>query len=380
MSSVAETKGAALRDATPALPAAISIIAPTFNEQANVPILIERLDVAMRGLAWEIVFVDDDSSDGTLQALSAAAAADPRVRYIHRIGRRGLSSAVVEGIQSTNAPLVAVIDADLQHDEALLPKMAAQFSDPTLDLVIGSRYVEGGDVGDWSQGRQRISRVATRLARLVVKADLTDPMSGFFMIRRPVFDASARQLSSQGYKILLDVIASAPRKLKIKELPFSFGLRQHGESKLDTLVTWEYISLLLDKSIGRYVPARFVMFSLVGAVGVVVHMGILTAFFAGAHASFELGQAVATVTAMTFNYFVNNLLTYRDRRLKGFWGNVRGLLSFYAVGAIGAVANVGVANFLFVQNTSWVLAGIAGILVGAVWNYGVSAIFTWRSK
>ena len=380
MAAIAEPSQSQRNEIAARLPAAISIIAPTFNERANIPLLIERLDKVMTGLSWEVVFVDDDSTDGTLAALSRAAAADPRVRFLHRLGRRGLSSAVVEGVQSTNAPLVAVIDADLQHDETLLPIMAAQFADAELDLVIGSRYVEGGNVGAWSKRRQGISHVATALSRLVVKAHLSDPMSGFFMIRRAAFDASARRLSNQGYKILLDIVASAPRPLRIKELPFSFGLRQHGESKLDTMASWEYLALLLDKSIGRYVPARFVMFSLVGAAGVVVHMSVLSALFSGAHIAFETGQAIATFIAMTFNYFVNNLLTYRDRRLKGFLGNLRGLLSFYAIGAIGAVANVGVANFLFVQNYSWVLAGISGILVGAVWNYGVSAIITWRTR
>ncbi|MDX2275099.1 MAG: glycosyltransferase family 2 protein [Hyphomonadaceae bacterium] len=363
------------------LPARLAIVIPTFNEVENVPILINRLSETLAGIPWEAVFVDDDSKDGTVDALRAAAQADPRVRLVHRIGRRGLSSAVVEGIQSTSAPLVAVMDADLQHDETLLPRMAEQFADPSVDLVVGSRYMAGGGVGEWSKHRQTVSRVATQMSRLIVKADLSDPMSGFFMIRRASFDVAARQLSSQGYKILLDIIASAPRRLKIKELPFEFSPREHGESKLDSMVTWEYIALLLDKSIGRFVPARFVMFSMVGGAGVFVHMATLALMFQGFRASFDVGQATAAAVAMTFNYFVNNLLTYRDRRLKGFWGNVRGLLSFYAVGAIGAIANVGVANALFVeQHYSWVAAAIAGILVGAVWNYGVSAIFTWRSK
>jgi dolichol-phosphate mannosyltransferase len=362
-------------------PARLAVVIPTFSEVENVPILIERLRQALAGVAWEAVFVDDDSKDGTIDALRAAAQTDSRIRLVHRIGRRGLSSAVVEGVQSTSAPLVAVMDADLQHDETLLPRMVEQFGDPDLDLVVGSRYIGGGGVGEWSQNRQTVSRVATKMSRLIVKADLSDPMSGFFMIRRRAFDASARQLSNQGYKILLDIVASSPRRMKLKELPFEFGLREHGESKLDTMVTWEYIALLLDKSIGRYVPARFVMFSMVGGAGVFVHMATLATLFQGFRVSFDISQASAAAVAMTFNYFVNNLLTYRDRRLKGFWGNVRGLLSFYAVGAIGAVANVGVANILFAQqHYAWFVAAIAGILVGAVWNYGVSAIFTWRSK
>jgi dolichol-phosphate mannosyltransferase len=371
----------ALRAEAPGSPARLAIVIPTFNEVENIGLLVKRLHATLAGIAWEAVFVDDDSSDGTIEALRAAAQADTHVRLVHRIGRRGLSSAVVEGVQSTSAPLIAVMDADMQHDETLLPRMAEQFADPELDLVVGSRYMAGGGVGDWSKDRQTVSRVATKLSRFIVKADLSDPMSGFFMMRRATFDASARQLSNQGYKILLDIIASSPRRLKLKELPFEFGVRTHGESKLDTMVTWEYITLLLDKSIGRYVPARFVMFSLVGGAGVFVHMATLASLFQGFRVSFDIAQACAAAVAMTFNYFLNNLLTYRDRRLKGFWGNVRGLLSFYAVGAIGAVANVGVANILFSQqHYAWFVAAIAGILVGAVWNYGVSSIFTWRSK
>ena len=362
------------------LPEQISIIVPTFNERDNVPELIERLRVAMGRLAWEVVFVDDDSQDGTLGALSAAASDDPRVRFLHRLGRRGLSSAVVEGIQSTNAPLIAVMDADLQHDEKLLPLMVEQFMDASLDLVIGSRYAGGASVGDWNHDRARMSRFATKLSHLVVKADLTDPMSGFFMIRRDAFNAAARNLSGQGYKILLDIVASAPRKLKIVELPFTFGLREHGESKLDTLVLWEYVALLVDKTIGKYVPPRFVMFSFVGGAGLFVHMAVVYALFRWRHFPFEFAQAVGAFAAMTFNFYVNNLLTYRDRRLKGFFGMLKGLLSFYAVCFIGWIANVGIANVLFVEHYSWVIAAIAGTLVGAVWNYAATSIFTWKNK
>ena len=362
------------------LPARLSVIVPTFNERENVPVLIERLRETLESLAWEVVFVDDDSTDGTLDALRAAATEDPRVRFIHRLGRRGLSSAVIEGVQSTNAPLIAVMDADLQHDEKLLPRMVEKFADPTLDLVVGTRYGEGGDVGDWNDKRQKMSRLATRVSKLVVKADLSDPMSGFFMMRREAFIASARNLSAQGYKILLDIVASSPRPLKIAELPFKFGLREHGESKLDTMVLWEYAALLLDKTIGRYVPARFVMFAIVGGAGVVVNLAVLAMLPKDTAQQFVTSNIIGVFVAMTFNFFVNNLLTYRDRRLRGFGGIALGLLSFYAVGMVGAVANVGIANVLFMRHYSWFVAAIAGILVGAVWNYAVSSIFTWRNK
>jgi dolichol-phosphate mannosyltransferase len=365
--------------AVSARPAEIAIVVPTFNERDNVLELKSRIDALLAGRAWEMVFVDDDSKDGTYDVLRQEAQRDTRLRVIQRIGRRGLSSAVVEGILSTTAPLVAVMDADLQHDERILPDMMVKLDAAGADLVVGSRYVEGGGMGEWNESRQAISRFATKLSHLVVKADLSDPMSGFFLIRREAFDRAVRNLSAQGYKILLDIVASAKPPLKIAEVPYTFRTRQHGESKLDSLVTWEYIMLLVDKLVGHIVPARFVMFMAVGGAGVFVHMAVLTAVHKLLGFDFIVGQTSATVIAMTFNFFVNNFLTYRDKRLKGVWGMLRGLLSFYAVCAIGAVSSVGIADYLFeTQHSTWWLSGIAGILVGAVWNYAASSIFTWR--
>jgi len=359
-------------------PCEIAVIAPTFNERDNVGELIERLDAVLGGRAWEIVFVDDDSSDGTPDRLCEIARTDPRVRILRRIGRRGLSTAVVEGVLSTTAPIIAVMDADLQHDESVLPEMIARLHEGDCDIVIGSRYAEGGGVGDWSSQRQAFSRLATRLARLVVKADLTDPMSGFFVMRREAFEGAVRRLSGQGFKILLDLLASAPTPLRVAETPYTFRQRLYGESKLDSAVLWDYAALLLDKLVGRFVPVRFVMFALVGGLGVIVHFAVLSLLFQAMAQDFALSQAVAAVVAMTFNFFVNNALTYRDRRLRGPKALLLGLASFYAVCSIGLIANVGIANFLFEEAYAWWLSGIAGILVGAVWNYAASAVFTWK--
>lgn len=358
----------------------LSIIVPTFNERDNVPLLLEKIDATLPGVAWEIIFIDDDSSDGTIEVLRSLSRKDPRVRSLHRIGRRGLSSAVVEGILSTSAPFVAVMDADLQHDERLLKQMLDVLRSDEADLVIGSRYVEEGSVGAWDERRQKISRIATELSRFVIKADLTDPMSGFFMLRRSVFEGAVRNLSIQGYKILLDILASTKSSPRIKELPYVFGLRQHGESKLDALVTLEYLNLLLDKMFGGVVPVRFIMFAAIGGIGVFVHMAVLGGLLKTGIADFLAAQTTATIAAMTFNFFVNNVLTYRDKRLRGFGPVLIGLLSFYAVCAVGAVANVGIANVLFHEHYSWWAAGVAGILVGAVWNYALSSIFTWRTR
>jgi dolichol-phosphate mannosyltransferase len=360
------------------VPAELTLVIPTFNERENVPVLLERLSATLVGIAWEVVFVDDDSPDGTADLLRSLARRHPNVRCLHRIGRRGLASACVEGVMSSAAPYVAIMDADLQHDESLLPKMFEALRGERLDIVVGSRFSGGGNVTSMSDLRIRLSGVANHLARLVVKAELSDPMSGFFMLRRPVFDAAVRRLSAQGFKILVDLFASSPKPLAFKELGFTFRERRHGESKLDSLVAIEYLQLLIDKLLGHIIPARFVLFSAIGALGLGVHLGVLATSLKLAGLGFTSAQAVATFTAMTWNFYLNNVLTYRDRRLRG-WKWLYGLLSFYALCGIGAVANVGIAAYVFHADQSWWLAGMAGALVGAVWNYALSSVFTWRN-
>ncbi|WP_137932130.1 glycosyltransferase [Mesorhizobium comanense] len=359
----------------------VSVIIPTFNEFANVSKVAAAVGVALKGKDHEIVFVDDDSSDGTRTEVAKLAAALPGIRLIHRIGRRGLSTAVTEGMLSTTTPFMVVMDADLQHDEAIIPAMLSFLEADTADLVVGSRYVEGGGVGSWDKRRAQISAFATRLAKMVTKSDLTDPMSGFFAITRSAFDNSVRDLSGQGYKILLDICASSKSPLRIQEVAYQFRTRQAGESKLDALVTWEYLMLLADKLVGHIIPARFISFSLIGGLGVFVHMVVLSVLLATGLADFMAAQGLATVTAMVFNFFVNNTLTYRDRRLRGAREVIFGLFTFMLVCSVGAFANVGIANYLFANSHyRWWSAGLAGILLGAVWNYAATSIFTWRVR
>ncbi len=360
-------------------PVELTVVLPTFNERDNVEPLIERLEEVLAGIAWEAIFVDDDSRDGTAEHVRGIGRRKPNIRCLQRLGRRGLSTACIEGILASSAPFLAVMDADLQHDETLLPRMLAALKSEELDIVIGSRYAAGGGLGDWDRSRARISKFATRLSRLVVKVDLSDPMSGFFVIRRPAFEAAVRGLSGQGFKILIDLFASSPRPLAFKELPYQFRQRQHGESKLDTLVAWEYLQLLLDKLVGHIVPVRFALFAMIGGLGLVVHLAVLGLVLNLAGVSFTVAQSVATVIAMTSNFLLNNWFTYRDRRLHG-WRLLGGLLSFYVVCSIGAVGNVGIAAYVFYADQSWWLAGVAGAIVGSVWNYATSAVFTWRAR
>ena len=362
-----------------ARPAELAIVIPTFNEASNVELLVEAIDQALPGVGWEVLFVDDDSPDGTAARVRDLAQVDRRVRVVHRYGRRGLSSACVEGIMASAAPYIIVMDADFQHDEVLLPEMLETLREEKHDLVVGSRYVDGGSVGEWGRGRHVASQAATWMATRLTGTPIADPMSGFFGIRRDAFLRSLPNLSSIGFKILLDIAASAPAPLSVKELPYTFRNRQRGESKLNSLVLWEYLQLLIDKTFGKYVPTRLISFMLVGGFGVLVHFAILTLAFKGIGASFPAAQTAATIFAISNNFFLNNLLTYNDRRLKGrrlLWG----WMSFNLVCATGAAANVGVADYLFERPVNWIVSALAGIMVSMVWNYAMSSIFTWRKR
>jgi dolichol-phosphate mannosyltransferase len=362
-------------DAADPAPLDLSIVVPTFNERQNVKELVARVERAMNGLRWEMVFVDDDSPDGTSSEIRALAVRDSRIRCIRRIGRRGLSSACIEGMLASAAPVLVVIDADLQHDERKIPEMFEVLQAEGSDVVIASRYIAGGAIGEWDRTRASMSRFATRISQRVCRQSISDPMSGFFMIRAETLDRCVRRLSGKGFKILLDIVASAPTRLRVAEVPYTFRERLHGESKLDSIVIWDFGMLLAEKTIGQYVPVRFVAFSIVGGAGVAVHMSVLAALRA-THVDFVNAQAIAATVSMVFNFWLNNLLTYRDRRLRGIkW--VTGLLSFMAACSLGAVANVGIASYLFKGHTQWAFAALAGIAVGAVWNYAITQLYTW---
>ena len=360
------------------MPPELSIIVPCYNERANVRPLLARLDAALPAIAWEAVFVDDDSPDGTTAEVRAAAAADPRVRCIRRIGRRGLSSAVVEGALSSSAPFVAVIDGDLQHDETRLPDLLAAVR-AGADIAVGSRHVPGGDAaglaGAW---RHRISTAGTQLAQRLLPVTLHDPMSGYFLLKRPLFEALAPRLTAQGFKILLDLVLSAPGPLRLVEIPCRFREREAGRSKLDVLVLIQFAALLLDKIGHGLVPLRFVGFALVGLVGVAVHLLVLSGA-RQAGADFASAQGMATLAAMLVNFQLNNVITYRDARLRGA-SLPRGLLVFLLGCGLGAYANIGIARLLYSDHAGWTPAGLAGAAIGLVWNYAISATLVWRER
>jgi dolichol-phosphate mannosyltransferase len=357
---------------------ALTVVVPCYNERANIAPMVTALDAALTGIAWEVVFVDDDSPDGTAAEARRLAQTDPRVRCLRRIGRRGLSSAVIEGALSSSAAYVAVIDGDLQHDETRLPPMLQAVREGA-DMAIGSRHVAGGDsAGLSSPLRVKLSETGISWAQKFTHTRITDPMSGFFLTRRELFEQLARRLNGQGFKILLDLVMASPTPLKVAEIPYKFRPRQAGESKLDILVMLQFAGMLLDRLLGGMVPLRFIAFALVGALGVLVNLVVLE-LARGAGLGFSAAQTIGTIAAMAANFQLNNQLTYRANRLKGAraW---RGLMLFMLVCGLGAIANIGIANTLYAENGHGLAAGTAGAVVGVVWNYAVSSTLVWRVR
>lgn len=359
--------------------AELTVVVPTYSERDNVAEVVRRLAATLEGVNWEVVFVDDDSPDGTAAAVKSLARRDARVRCIRRVGRRGLSGACVEGILSSAAPIVAIMDADLQHDETILPQML-QALRGGADLAVATRYTAGGSAAEgFSPIRRWGSQMATRLANTFIGTRVSDPMSGFFMVRRDVIEANAANLSGEGYKLLMDILWTAGKSLKVTEISYRFRERQHGESKLDALVTVDYLGLLVSKLTGGILPVRFLMFGMVGVSGIAVHLLALHLALTTLGVAFAWAQLTAVVVAMTWNFIINNQLTYRDARLTG-WRYVNGLLLFYLACSLGSIGNVGVASWIYSFNaTAWV-AGLAGALMGAVFNYAISSALIWKRK
>ena len=364
----------------------LAVVLPTFNERANLASLVERLDGALRGIAWEAIIVDDNSPDGTADEARAISLGDSRIRVIQRINRRGLASAAIEGMLATAAPVVAVMDADHQHDPKLLPPMLAAIAGGECEIAVASRFAEGASTEAWGRpDRVKASGVANSLARRLTGVELTDPMSGYFMLKAETLRADAHRLSGVGFKILLDILATVDRPLRVKEFPLAFAARASGESKLDRTIVFEFLVGLYDRWLGRIIPTRFALFGTIGAAGVVVHMAVLAIFlsiFGGSFkghlvSAFELGQTTAALVAMTFNFILNNALTYADKRLTGFLPLLRGWAKFALTCSVGLLANVGAAAVLVRFGFHEYPAAITGIIIGSVWNFALSSKFVW---
>jgi dolichol-phosphate mannosyltransferase len=357
----------------------LGIIVPVLNEAENLAPFLNELESCLAEESWEVIFVDDESSDDTQQVVAALARKRGNVRLLERIGRHGLASACIEGMCGTFAPYLAVMDADLQHDPAILSTMLNALRDGPHNLAIASRYAGGGGVGQWSKRRHQYSQFATTVSKLVTHQEVTDPMSGFFMIKRELFDTAVHDLCGKGFKILLDILSSARDKVSLVEVPYTFRQRFAGASKLRVSIILEFAILLLDKTLGRIVPYRFVLFVLVGSVGAILHLSILGTLLLGFKIPFAVAQGVASLVAMVLNFTFNNSFTHLDHRLTG-TGFFLGLIGFIAVCSVGAFVNIEVATYFYRLSVSWWLSGLLGALIGSVWNYTVSATLIWKRR
>lgn len=362
----------------------LSLILPTYNESENLPELLPKLEKVLKDIPHEIIIVDDDSPDETWRVAQELGHDRDDVHVIRRVGRRGLSSAVIEGFLSAKGEVFAVMDADGQHDMDILPKLYAAVGDDA-GIAIGSRYTEGGSVGEWDERRHLMSRVATKMAIAVCRVKVSDPMSGFFAIRRNLFQGIARHLNPKGFKILLDLLVCVPKDTVVAEVPFTFSTRLHGESKLSRRVQIEFLEYLYDVTVGRYIPLTFVKYCIVGGFGVLVHLGTyMTAsslLQEGEELSlfgFRVAVLIAIEVAILFNFYVNNIWTFAMSRLKGVQMAV-GFLKYNLACLFGAVANYAVSSYLFALGWHDIAAVIIGAFTGVVWNYTMSRFFAWKA-
>lgn len=353
----------------------LSIVVPTYNESENILILIEKLTEVQTGVASEIIVVDDNSPDGT--ALLVERLNQSNVRTIIRQGKRGLSSAVIEGIEQAKGEYVLVMDADLQHDEGIILQMLALLENQNLDIVVGSRYIDGGGVGEFSKLRSKVSKLATSLANKFIGLEIQDPLSGFFIVKRsyvlPILDS----LSGKGFKILLDIILSSKSAPKIGEVPYVFKTRLAGKSKLNSVIVLEYLVLLLEKRFSFSVPLDFVSYMLVGLFGVFVHLAVLYGALLIFGFNFISAQLLATLAAMANNFLLNNKYTFFQSSHDGKFILIAAI-KFYLLCSIGLLINLSISTNLFSYGIPWYVAGFMGTIISAIWNYMSSKLVVWR--
>lgn len=355
----------------------ICLVVPVLNERDNIEPLVVRVREALSDHAWELLFVDDDSADGTADEVRRISANDSRVRLILRIAEPGLANSCIQGMLSTTAELLCVMDGDGQHDPRYIPAMIAALSAEGADLASAARRLEAAN-DSLGRGRTLLSKTGNALVRAATHRHTRDPLTGFFVIRRKAFLGVARRLSNSGFKLLFDILASHPG-LRHVEVPFDFQPRQAGESKLGPLVIWQFALLLAEKLSRGWLPARAISFLTVGSAGLLVHMAVLYTLLLSS-AGFAVSQGGAALMAMTFNFILNNTLTFRDRRFRGI-GLLKGWMAYLLICSVGLAANVSVATWAYDQMRGFaMLAALAGIAMDVMWKFVISDRLLWRRR
>ncbi len=360
----------------------VSIVLPTFNERGTIAGLIEQL-LTLRGrFSLELLVVDDDSPDGTAELVREIGRRDPCVRLVRRVGRAGLASAIKEGLLDATSDVALVMDSDGQHEPAAVERALDTLLSGDWDLVVGSRFHSEAAIRGLSGRRERGSTWANAAALFSLSRSygaLSDPMSGFFALRLDRTLPLLRGVDVNGFKFLYELLAVSRGSLRATDVPLTFQPRTYGSSKLDLAIFWDFLISILHSLSFRLLPRRAISFGLVGLSGVLVQLLACQLLMSTAGLAFERALPVAVVVAASSNYLINNALTFRFQRLRGF-ALLRGLLKFLLVSSLPVLANVGLASaFYDFVTPDAVWAQLAGILVVFVWNYAASSRFVWNT-
>lgn len=375
----------------------VSVITPTFNEADNLPLLVERLHKALDEVPHEIIVADDDSPDRTWEVAETLAADDPTIQVMRRFHDKGLSASVLDGMSVAKGETLAVIDADLQHDETVLPAMVDRVRCGDADVVVGSRSTVGGGYGEWAASRRFVSWVATLIARLLLRVPVSDPMSGFFVVSRSAYERTAPLINPQGFKILLEFIGR-DRSLRVEEVGYEFANRVHGETKLNRSVIRSYLLGVAELRLGRQVDPAFLLYVLVGIVALVVNSGAFAIAEALGFPEVTTGlneELDPIATSFLFSlqlsiivaFVLNNEFTFWEQRYRG-WK----LLPAFGVYEVMTLVGTGVhiAVFTFLQETGFLLTylggatrlahNLMGAVVALIINWYLNTTYLWRRR
>ncbi|MDH4279721.1 MAG: glycosyltransferase family 2 protein [Acidimicrobiia bacterium] len=371
----------------------VSVIVPTYNEAGNIPLLVPRLRAALEDFDYEVIIVDDDSPDLTWKITDELVADEPRFSVVRRTTDKGLSAAVLTGMNVAQGSVFVVMDGDLQHDPEAIPALISKVLDDGADIAVASRAADGGSYGEFGYRRRLISWVGARMAHVLLRAPVTDPMSGFFALRRHRYEEVVHQVNPRGFKILLEFLARG-RRPEVAEVGYRFGSRVHGNTKLTGSVVVAYLLALIELSIGRFISATFTAYCLVGFTGLAVRVlteqtliGGLPSALIPAHWAVLVAVELSVVT----NYLLNNVFTFTTRRHRGF-RQIRGLLMFHLVSLYGLLVHAG-ATALLRDDSAAAPLGLTdlwtadfsmpfgvGITMALIGNYHLNATVTWRRR
>jgi len=357
----------------------LAIIVPTFNERENVGMLTERIAAALKNVDFEILFVDDNSRDGTADAINTLAAKFP-VRVLVRKDKRGLASAVVDGIKATDSEFVIVMDADLQHPPEVLPEMFTALQ--SHELVVGSRYAKGGSPGEWKFTRKVVSFVANLLAWPLLRK-IKDRVSGLFGFRRAALDVN--KLSPVGWKIGLE-IAVRGRYQSMTEVPYTFSPRAKGASKLSRKIIWQYVQQLVALYLAKFQILNFMMG---GGIGFIINITIMNALIQWPPAPmftvkgsflgtdyYLLPFAISSLVAILSNYLLNKFWTFKGWTEKSF-GGLRYLAMALATLLLDMLVLYLFAHYL---NLPPVPAAALAILLVFIVRFLIARKWVWMQK